>query len=201
MIPVAPKPEPASFEAKVRHPGQAWLTAKGYSDLVALPAKAKVKDYWIKCLDDLLDAYDRVCAYASLRIAPVTGAHSVEHFAPKSRTVAQIYEWSNYRLVCAKMNGRKSNFTDVLDPFLIGVQTFELLILNGSIRPSPTLDVAMLPAAEETIARLKLDDAEMRKTRLGIINDYFAGEFKTAFLKRESPFIHSELARLNLLKP
>ena len=125
----------------------------------------------------------------------------MEHFAPKSRAVADIYEWSNYRLVCAKMNGSKSDFTDVLDPFLLESETFVLDVLEGGLHPSSTLTPPVLAAAQDTIKRLKLDDPELRTVRKAIITDYFEGEFSTAFLKRESPFIHFELARQSLLRP
>jgi len=98
VISVQPGREPATFHAKVRQPGLAWLKAKGWDELPALPPRAKTKHYWSKCLPELLAAYDSICAYASLRIHPVTGAHSVENFAPKSRAPALTYEWSNYRL-------------------------------------------------------------------------------------------------------
>jgi uncharacterized protein (TIGR02646 family) len=201
MMPVTPAPEPASFDLKVRQPGLKWLATKGLAGLAALPPKTKIRAYWTQCLPELLTGYGRVCAYASLRIAKVTGAHSVEHFAPKSRATDQAYEWSNYRLACAKMNARKNNFTDVLDPFLIGPNTYELNVLDGSMEPSARLQGQALADAITTRERLNLDDHEMRDARLDIINGYFANRFDTAFLREESPFIWSELQRQGLLRP
>ena len=201
MIPVTAAAEPATFDAKVRVPGNAWMAARGLAGLAALPPKTKVKPYWTECLPDLLKAYDRVCAYASLRIHPVTGAHSVEHFAPKSRAPDLAYEWDNYRLVCAKLNARKNNFTDVLDPFVLAAGTFELNVLDGSIAPSATLQPAGQLAAKETVERLNLDDSEMQATRLGIIDQYLAAEFSSNFLRAESPFIWHELQRQGMLRP
>jgi len=201
VIPVTPAGEPTTFHAKVRQPGTEWLAAKGYLGLPSFPPGTKVKPIWREALKELMTAYDSVCAYSSLRIAPVTGAASVDHFAPKSRAPAQTYEWSNYRLACAKMNARKNNFTNVLDPFSLAAGTFELIVGNGGIRPAPSLSGAARAAAKDTIRRLKLDDPEMRKARLSKIDDYLACEFSTAFLLKESPFIHSELARLGLLRP
>lgn len=62
MIPVIIAPEPATFDADVRQPGAAWMAAKGYAGLSAFPAKTKVNALWTKALDDLMSAYDEVCA-------------------------------------------------------------------------------------------------------------------------------------------
>jgi uncharacterized protein (TIGR02646 family) len=195
MIPVAPAPEPASFDAKVRTPGKAWLVKKGLSGANEVPKGMKISAVWTECLPEMLDAYDRICAYASLKIHAVTGASSVDHFAPKSRGLADAYEWDNYRLACAKLNARKNNFDDVLDPFTMAADTFRLNTLDGSIHPNPALPAGDLAAAQATMARLKLDDAEMRKARLNLINLYLAKEISSGFLKSESPFIWVELER------
>ncbi|HEV7660832.1 MAG TPA: hypothetical protein VGO55_13420 [Allosphingosinicella sp.] len=200
MIPVSPADEPGNFDAKVRQPGLNWLAGKGLAGLAALPPKTKIRAYWTECLPELLSAYDRICAYASLKIHPVTGAHSVEHFAPKSRAPNVAYEWNNYRLACAKLNARKNNFTDVLDPFLLQSGTFELGVLDGSISPSKSLTAPNLALAQATMDRLNLDDQEMRAARLYYIDQYLQGRFDSDFLREESPFIWFELQRQGLLK-
>jgi uncharacterized protein (TIGR02646 family) len=201
MIPVVLAAEPATFDATVRQPGLNWLQAKGYAGMAALPPKAKISAYWTRCLPDMMSAYSSVCAYASLRIAPVTGAQSADHFAPKSRAVADAYEWTNYRLACSKMNARKNNFTDVLDPVGLAPDLFVLDVLTGAIETAPHVMGTLKTDADNTVTRLKLDDGEMRRARLSIIDQYFAEDFNTAFLSRESPFIHGELGRQGLLRP
>lgn len=198
MIPVDPGEEPATFDAAVRQPGIAWMIEKGFQGLAAFPPKTKVKAIWTACLPDMLATYDRICAYASLRIAPITGAQSVDHFAPKSRAPADTYEWTNYRLACSKMNARKNNFTDVLDPFTLRANTFELDILTGGIRPAPGVVGADLDIADATVKRLGLDDGEMRAARLEIINYYLEGHISEQRLLCESPFIWSELRRMGV---
>lgn len=199
MIPVNPAPEPPNFHAWVRQPGKAWIHAQGFAGLARAPPRTRVQPYWTRCLPDLLAAYDRICSYASLRIPGVVGAPSTEHFAPKSRALPHAYEWINYRLACAKLNARKNNFTDVLDPFTLAPDTFRLNTLNGSIYPNPQLPPGDLAAAERTRDRLKLDDLEMRETRLFLITKYLNGDFSEAHLKSESPFIWLELQRLGQL--
>jgi len=76
--------------------------------------------------------------------------------------------------------------------------TFELNVLDGSIAPSAALVGQALTDAQWTVQRLKLDDNEMRSARLDIIDQYLAGTFNAAFLRRESPFIWSELKRLGM---
>lgn len=201
MIAVAPAAEPANFDTLVRQPGISWLQDCGLAGLEAFPPKTKIKPLWTKALPDLLDAYDRICAYASLRIHPITGAQSADHFAPKSRCPAQTYEWSNYRLACSKMNARKNNFTDVLDPFTMAPNTFELNLANGALAPSASLTGQALADAKATVERLKLDDVEMRIARRTLITDYLNAIFTTDFLRSESPFIWSELQRQGLLRP
>ena len=116
MIHVAPKDEPPDFDERVRQPGLKALE-RGDNPLPA---------YWRRCLDDLYRQYDRICAYACVLIPPVTRGRSVEHFAPKKKHRDHTYEWDNYRLVCSVMNSRKWEFEDVLDPFEISDEWFQM---------------------------------------------------------------------------
>jgi 5-methylcytosine-specific restriction endonuclease McrA len=107
MIPVTPQPEPANFDVKVRQPGQRWVARQGLDPGQPVPSGTQLKPYWTECLPQLTELYGRVCAYVCLYIPKITGSPSVEHFVPKSQQLGLAYEWSNYRLVCAKMNSRK----------------------------------------------------------------------------------------------
>lgn len=51
------------------------------TDQADLPA-SEFPEYWTAALEDLMVAYHHVCAYSCFRIHPVTGARSVDHFAP-----------------------------------------------------------------------------------------------------------------------
>ena len=73
-------------------------------------------EFWRLALPDLLNGYDRICAYSCFYIEDVTGAASVDHFVGKAEDWRQVYEWRNYRLVCSLMNSRKLT-TSILDPF------------------------------------------------------------------------------------
>ncbi len=78
MIPVVPQPEPPAFRRTVADPGTRAIADFKAGVIEDLPA------LWRSCLEDLRAAYRDVCAYAAIYIDPVTGADSVEHFAPKS---------------------------------------------------------------------------------------------------------------------
>tara|TARA_R110002050_G_scaffold28607_3_gene74128 strand:+ start:356 stop:955 length:600 start_codon:yes stop_codon:yes gene_type:complete len=199
MLHVIPQPEPADFDSKVRQKGLAHLKKYGYALDRPLPPKANIKAYWTSCLDDLFDKYSSTCAYLAVHIERVTAIGNVDHFAPKSQMPAEAYEWSNYRLVCSRMNSCKREFHDVLDPFLIENGYFYLELVSGQIFPDPDLDSATKESVIDTIARLGLDGANCRRLRASHFGDYIAGEFTASFLKKMSPFVWYEARRQGLL--
>src|ERR1700722_1881380 len=99
MIRVVPAREPGTFDSKVRVPGLRAIAemvgekpprsggkrfptvAKRRKDI---PAE-KFPPYWTEALDDLMTAYNGICAYSCFRIHPVTGSRSVDHMVAKSR--------------------------------------------------------------------------------------------------------------------
>ncbi len=162
---------------------------------------SELPDYWKEALDDLMKAYDRVCAYSCFRIHEVTGARSVDHMAPKSRHWQKVYEWSNYRLCCSKMNARKRDFSDVLDPFEVGADWFELELVGFQVRPASGLDAAIRNHIVTTIERLDLNDASFRQCRERDAEFYQSGEISLRVLLEESPFVARELRRQGRLRP
>jgi hypothetical protein len=177
----------------------AHLEKKGIALDKPLPEKAEIKAYWKDCLDDLFDRYSSTCAYLAVHIERVTAIGSVDHFAPKSLLPVQAYEWSNYRLVCSRMNSRKREFQDVLDPFLIEDGIFHLELVTGRIFPAPHLSSAIEQQVLDTIERLGLDDAGCRSLRSGHFQDYIDGHITAAYLKRISPFVWREANRQGLM--
>ncbi len=205
MIPVHPKPEPADFDAKVRQKGLAWLNKNGFLVSGPIPAGTKLPSYWRDCLKELHAAYNGICAYVCIYIEPVTGSRTVEHFVAKSKDIGLAYEWSNYRLACGKMNSRKCDFDDVLDPFLIQDKiqdkTFFLDLVTGGIFSNPALEAETKQKADDTIKRLGLDDPECRQVRSAYFDDYINGQITSDYLRRKNPFVWIEAFRQNLLKP
>jgi hypothetical protein len=197
LIPVIPQPEPSDFDQKVRQPGQAWIAAKGLDPKKRVPKKTKIEPYWRESLDDLHQAYGGVCAYLCVyieRASPPT----VDHFVSKIERLDLAYEWDNYRLAFSMLNSKKGEFQDVLDPFTLTPNTFELDLFDGSISPAKHLGTAVTGAALATIIRLNLDAPIWRNARLRYWQIYISNRDST-FLRDHSPFVWLEAQRQGLL--
>ena len=199
MIPVKSKPEPSNFDVQVRQKGLRWIEESGLDSTQPVPVGKKVKPLWQVCLPELLEAYGRICAYVCIYIEEVTGSATVEHFVPKSRRLDLAYEWSNYRLVCGAMNGSKSNFEDVLDPFTLKKRTFQLNLVSGAILVNTKLTTLSKTKALETVSRLKLDSPKCRRLRLRYFNKYIQNQIDAGYLQEHAPFVYLEMKRQNLL--
>jgi hypothetical protein len=213
VIPVTPAQEPAGFDAKVRQPGFRAIAemvgkAPAIKRAAGKPFKKlatrerdippeKFPPYWTEALDDMTKAYDEICAYSCFRIHPVTGARSADHFAPKSLDWRQVYEWSNYRLCCSRLNSRKNDFGDVLDPFQLTPHWFQLELVGFQVVPNPQLNATDQQAIRDTIERLGLDG--FRRQREEDAERYWQNGYSLQVLKQESPFVASELYRQNRL--
>lgn len=194
MIPVAPAPEPADFDVLVRQPGLEALDEFRAGTIRELPS------HWGRCAAQMLQAYQRICAYSCLYIHDITGGPSVEHFAPKSKSPDQAYEWANYRLVCAMMNSRKREFEDVLDPFAIEPGFFALNPVALKVVPGPKAG-PMRPEVERTIRRLRLDQADYAQALRAYLEPYRSGDISYRHLSERAPFLAAELSRLGMLNP
>ena len=194
MISVREQPEPPQFDADVRGPGQRFLqqTRSPSSD------DWRSRSYWRKVLTEMHGAYMGICAYTCHWIAYDTGSATVDHFVAKSIEPRLAYEWSNYRLACGRMNGRKGRHQDVLDPFRLPRHVFELDFPSLQIVPSVENADDLLAKAESTIARLGLNDELSVKARWGYVRDYCASYITLEFLEYNAPFIFMEIVRQNL---
>lgn len=198
MIPVAPQPEPADFDTKVRAKGLAWLAAQGIAPHDPPPKKPALPAYWSASNKQLWTAYSGVCAYLAIYYEWVTGASSTDHFIAKSKNAGQAYEWSNYRLSCLGPNRNKNKFDDVLDPMGLAPNTFELNLVSGKIRPHRALNSADKALARKTIRRLKLDSPDHNDMRQRHYAEYLRDK-NSLSLKKLSPFVWHEAHRQGLL--
>ncbi|HEV2498435.1 MAG TPA: hypothetical protein VGY31_02495 [Terriglobia bacterium] len=191
MIPIVQQPEPATFTAKVRIPGKAFLKKK--PNPTSEDFKKAKAQYWNRSLDDLTKAYKNICAYCCFYL-PLEG--SVDHFKPKTKHPTLAYEWSNFRLAHSKINSYKGNSETVLDPFNIQPGWFVLDFTNFHVRANPTGAANIRTQVEETIRvlRLNLDDS-LVKFRFSIVRDYSKGDITMNFLETHYPFIAAELKR------
>ncbi len=210
MIRVEQAPEPADFDSKVRQPGlRAIAELVGDPTLPKRPGRKravvatsreaipvdKFPALWIKALPELLEAYGRVCAYMSFYIEPVTGAASVDHMLPKSLHWQEVYEWCNYRLACARMNSRKNDYRDVLDPFEIEGDWFRIELVGYQVIPAAQLPADIEAQVQATIDRLKLNDYECLKLREAYATAYQQGDISQHFLRQRAPFLAREIER------
>ena len=196
LIPVAPAAEPADFDREVRQPGSAFLHATPHPSASAW----KSHDYWRKALGDLRVAYHNICSYSgSWTKANVSGIStlqdsSVDHFMPKSSSPAQAYEWANFRLSRARLNNRKGDHNDVLDPFALPARWFTLDFRSFLVFPSHALSVSNKKRVQKTIGRLWLNtDNDYVQERVEVIREYCLGNWTLDMLDEFWPFIASEM--------
>lgn len=195
MIPVRKKPEPAEFDSLVRRPGRAYLRQ------VRRPSSKQFQEhaYWTRIQSHLRERYGGICAYAAFWIPPTTGSANVEHFIPKSRVPRLAYEWDNYRFVCGRLNGRKGDFVDVIDPFVVRKSWFYMDFPSLLLKPNPSLSAGIKAKVVGTISRLKLnDDDTLIKERNAWLRLYCIHGLTFRALKENAPFIATELERQGL---
>lgn len=208
MIRVELADEPQDFDRKVRQPGlRAIAELVGEPDLPRRPGRRrsvvaasrdeipadKFPTLWTEALPELLDAYDRICAYLCFRIERVTGAASVDHMLPKSLDWREVYEWRNYRLACSKMNSRKNDYRDVLDPFEIEDGWFRMELVGYQVIPAPGLSPEIHQKVEATIERLKLNDYECLQLREEYAEAFACGDISLNHLRSRAPFLAREI--------
>ena len=194
MIFIQEQPEPLRFKKDVREPGRRFLTGN------RTPTAGQWNGhwYWRRVLGELHAAYRGVCAYTCHWIAYDTGSETVDHFVPKSLEPTLAYEWNNFRLACGRMNGRKGNHQDVLDPFTLRRHVFELGFPSLLIRPSRKHSADLVAKAEGTIERLGLNDELCVTARWGYVKAYCASHITLQFVADHAPFIYEEIVRQKL---
>lgn len=199
MMRVLPQPEPASFDAKVRRRGTVWLERHQIDPNLPPPSGTHLHPYWKKALDDLYTRYGGCCAYLAVYFERVVGGATVDHFVAKSKHAGLAYEWSNYLLACSRMNSRKRDYDDVIDPFEVRDGWFRLELVSGRVYPDPALPRDVGKAVQDTILRLGLDDPANRELRARHFQEYSEGLYTFAFLKARSPFVWAEAQRQGVL--
>lgn len=209
MIRVEPAAEPATFDEKVRKPGLRALAEmvgesglpkrRGRSRKVVATAREDITAdafpaIWTEALPELLDAYGRICSYMGFYIERVTGAASVDHMLPKSLDWREVYEWRNYRLACSKMNSRKNDYRDVLDPFEIEDDWFRMELVSYQVIPAAGLAEDIHQQVVDTIERLKLNDYDCLQLREEYAMAFEQGDITLDYLRRRAPFLAREIA-------
>jgi hypothetical protein len=213
MIPVAPANEPARFDELVRQKGLSAI-----DELVGRkprlkrrgPRRKKIANseedippdafpaFWREALDDMLERYERRCAYLALYLEHATGSPTVDHMIPKSRRWDQVYEWLNYRLCAALINANKSDMTSLVDPFEVGEGWFALELVGFQVIRGPNAPASKTAEIDATLRLLNMPDCI--KAREEYVTSYEQGAIELGYLERRAPFIASELRRQGRLR-
>ena len=151
-------------------------------------------------MGDLMVAYHKVCAYSgSWTKSSISGVttledSSVDHFVPRSLAPYLAYEWANFRLSRARLNNKKGNHTDVLDPFTLPGRWFTLNFTTFLVSPNTALPKRARMRVQETIDRLELNaDDDYVQERANVVREYCLGGWTLATLDRFWPFIAREM--------
>lgn len=217
MIHVTEAPEPASFDKRVRQRGLSAIAelvgekpssprrgGRRYPKIASrredIPAR-RLPPLWREVLPEMLQAYERRCAYLALYIECGTGGSTIDHVIPKSMAWNRVYEWPNYRLACALMNSRKGNLDTILDPFEIEDDWFAMEFFGYQVTQGRGAKGEIISRIEETISRLRLNDVECCRARQEYVDSYTEGDISLRYLQIRAPFIAREMKRQGLLRP
>lgn len=184
MIPFDPLPEPADFDQLARQPGQVWLQAN--------PSAERPRDYWTPFRFVLRAGFRNMCGYCAMRI-PVGGGE-VDHYVGYKEDPSKSYEWSNYRYSLGWLNKKKlhrrPNQLQVLDPFEIGEDWFEVLLPSMQLVLTENVPEHLRDRAKHTLKRLGLRDHEViLKERREWLELYETGELNLEGLRKCAPLI------------
>ena len=196
MIRVHERGATTAFIDAVASPGNAWLAANPTKK-----PREELPTYWRAGVGELRTAYKGICAYFCCYVRPVTGTGSTDHFVAKTSDRARAYDWSNYRFACTRMNSRKRDASDVIDPFALPDGWFELYFPTMRVRPTAALSEAQTKEVVATIRRLKLNSYECVSERGEYWDDYQLHGLSAERLYRYAPMIALEAVRQGLLKP
>lgn len=213
MIPVAPANEPARFDELVRQKGLSAIDELvGRKPRLKRPGPRRKKiatseedippdafpAFWREALDDMLERYERRCAYLALYLEHATGSPTVDHMLPKSRRWDQVYEWLNYRLCAALINANKSDMTSLVDPFEVGEGWFALELVGFQVIRGSNAPTSKTAEIDATLPLLNMPDCI--KAREEYVTSYEQGAIELGYLERRAPFIASELRRQGRLR-
>lgn len=196
LIPVTLPPPPPHYIPKVREPGEVFLR---------LNPRPQSRDwsnqnYWRFIHSYLYKSLGGICVYCASwtprRNASSVGTDStsIDHFVPKSINPQKAYDWNNFRLCRTRLNNRKGEHTDVLDPCAMTTRCFRLDFSTFRIKPTNGLSASLEAKVKSTINRFQLnDDADYVAQRIQVIRDYSLGMVPIERLRTKYPFIAEEI--------
>lgn len=195
MIHVDMPTPPPHYHAKVRLPGDAFLATTPHPT----GKEWNGRQYWSEIHGTLYSNLNGVCSYCATFTPRRRGSGSVDHtsidhFVPKAKEPSLAYEWSNFRLCRARLNNRKGEHEDVIDPYTLANGWFRLSFTTFLLYPDPHLPAGEKQKVNETIMRLGLNqDDKLVQERLRAVYAYADGKLSHGRLRRFYPFIASEM--------
>jgi len=213
MIKVVPAPEPSGFDARVRQPGLSAIDELiGRPPRITRPGPRRKRiarqrrripsdafpPYWREIIPELRHAYHGRCAYLATFIEPGTGLSTVDHFVPRSKDWRLVYEWSNFRLCAAVINGTKQDRA-LLDPFEVEEGWFALEFVSFQVVVGPKAPPQRLAEIKASIRDSGLNARECCELRQQYVTDYEQGQIQLPYLERRAPFVAAEMRRAGRL--
>jgi len=186
VIPVSRKAEPVNFDADVRRPGLNYLASTTSPNF-------KRNRYWSNAATELNYAYNKICAYSCFYLA---SPGSVDHFLPKVKHPQLAYEWNNYRLAHPRVNSRKGDSEEIIDPFVVQDGWFTIDFPSCLVMAGAGLPDLITGQINKTISILGLNDDDfLVQERCDIMMSFAEGELALTFLQRRWPFLAAEIVR------
>lgn len=214
MIPIARMTEPPDFDRRIRQPGRAAI-----DELVGRPARTgrktsrrQVADReedipadqfpprWRLVLDDMLELYERRCAYLAVYLEPGTSSPTIDHIVPKSQDWRLVYEWTNYCLCAVVVNAKKGELLTLVDPFSVEEGWFALNLATFEVELGPKPAPSSLDRISATLPILNLRGC--CRLREEYVNRYRLGPphgIDLQYLEWRAPFVALELRRQGAL--
>jgi hypothetical protein len=119
---------------------------------------------------------------------------SIDHYIPKSADPTKAYEWSNFRLSRSRLNQRKANFRDVLDPCAVSNDWFVLDFFTFRMKPAPELPAGTDAKVRATISRLQLNtDPDYVNERIEVIRRHALDAITFPQVRARWPFIAHQM--------
>ena len=204
MIRIEKFAPPANYEREVRRPGLNFLRRNPNPSAIDFSRHS----YWKAIHNELYQLYSGICSYCSSWTArnprPNRDNTSVDHFIPKSIHPNLAYEWTNFRLCRARLNAKKDNSTEVMDPCYIKNGWFQIDFRTFLMNTSSDTPNIIREYVNRSIDILGLNDDDYVNERLEIIRLYALEEITIDELGAKYPFIAEEIRRSNFdidLKP
>ena len=178
--------EPADFDTKVRQPGNAWLSAH--------PGEERPRDFWSPFKSDLANGFFNLCAYSALFVPVGT----VDHFYSCKSRRDLTYEWTNYRFAAQWINSAKQDDDNILDPFVVKDDWFEILLPSLQLVMTDAIPAEFRERAQYTIRKLHIqDDERIMRQRYEWYISYLQHDITLEYLKRKAPLIARAVEKEN----